>query len=150
MCSVEADSFCPNIVNARSDTCHQFQLLSDDMSIHLPPPTLSEFSNDPTSDLESSDSDLSDSDQDWNDWISDSDGKQKCRSLFDDTVLPSVDEALIYDKETHNFSLNDFCKTLCALTVFHSLVLSDFCSALDFHSRVRLINFIRRNVRFKF
>ncbi len=86
------------------------------MSIHLPPPTIR--TNDSDSNLESSNSDLSDGDQAWDDWITDSDDEQKCRSLFDDILLPSVDEALIYDKEIHDFSLNDVCKILCELYVF--------------------------------
>ena len=89
------------------------------MSIHLPPPTVcTQLNNDSDSNLESSNSDLSDGDQAWDDWITDSDDEQKCRSLFDDILLPSVAEALVYDKEFHNFSLKDVCKILCELYVF--------------------------------
>ncbi|EIM86222.1 S-adenosyl-L-methionine-dependent methyltransferase [Stereum hirsutum FP-91666 SS1] len=55
--------------------------------------------------------------------------KQPCQSLFEDKTLPSVSEALEYDKNTHGFDLNALCSKL----------------ALDFHGRIRLINFIRRS-----
>lgn len=43
----------------------------------------------------------------WDDWVSDSMEKQPCRSLFDDTSLPSAEATLKYDKETHGFELNE-------------------------------------------
>ncbi|KAJ7776814.1 S-adenosyl-L-methionine-dependent methyltransferase [Mycena maculata] len=54
--------------------------------------------------------------------------QRPCRSLFEEKVLPSVEEALAYDKGTHAFDLDAFCAQL----------------ALDTHGRLRLINFIRK------
>ncbi|KAF8194187.1 arginine N-methyltransferase 3 [Pholiota molesta] len=88
------------------------------MSIRLPPPA---SVSDPTSDSEShsssSESD-DDNDQTWDDW----DPIPTPNSSF-----PSAEAALAYDKETHQFSLEDICTAL----------------SLDFHGRVRLINYIR-------
>ncbi len=52
-----------------------------------------------------SDSSSEDEDETWDDWVSDSMARQPCRSLFDEKVLPSVAEALAYDKTTHGFDL---------------------------------------------
>ncbi|KAF8955270.1 hypothetical protein BDZ97DRAFT_2080804, partial [Flammula alnicola] len=100
------------------------------MSIRLPAPSaisnpISDDSDNNSTASESED----DNDQTWDDWVSDSIAQQQCKSLFDETVLSSVDAALAYDKETHQFSLDDTCKAL----------------SLDFHGRVRLINYIRKN-----
>ncbi|KAJ7505877.1 S-adenosyl-L-methionine-dependent methyltransferase [Mycena galericulata] len=54
--------------------------------------------------------------------------QRPCRSLFEDKVLSSVQEALAYDKESHEFDLDALCGRL----------------ALDTHGRIRLINFIRK------
>ncbi|CAA7261550.1 unnamed protein product [Cyclocybe aegerita] len=95
------------------------------MSVRLPaPPKFTGPIGDPESDPETSDND-----QAWDDWVSDSNGRQECKSLFDDMVLPSVEDALEYDKKTHNFRLDEICTKL----------------SLDFHGRVRLINYIRNN-----
>ncbi|KAJ3518164.1 hypothetical protein NLJ89_g28 [Agrocybe chaxingu] len=96
------------------------------MSVRLPaPPKFTEPISDPESDPETSDDD-----QAWDDWVSDSNGRQECKSLFDDKVLLSAEDALEYDKKTHNFGLDETCMKL----------------SLDFHGRVRLINYIRKNV----
>ncbi|KAJ6455461.1 protein arginine N-methyltransferase [Mycena sanguinolenta] len=64
----------------------------------------------------------------WDDWVSDSMEQRPCRSLFEDKLLPSVEEALAYDKGTHGFDLDGFCVQL----------------SLDTYRRIRLINFIRK------
>lgn len=80
------------------------------MSVHLPP-----SSN--TSDVDDRESDLSseeeEDDQTWDDWVSDSNDKQGCRSLFDDKLLKGAEEALLYDKKVHGFDLNETCSKLC-------------------------------------
>ncbi|KAJ7644712.1 protein arginine N-methyltransferase [Roridomyces roridus] len=100
------------------------------MSIVLPPPT-SIPSDDDRSDREESGSESSTDDEPepWDDWISDSAARQPCRSLFESNKeLPSVDEALEYDRKTHGFDLDGFCGSI----------------GLDTHGRIRLINFIRK------
>ncbi|THH21417.1 hypothetical protein EW146_g166 [Bondarzewia mesenterica] len=64
----------------------------------------------------------------WSDWISDSMNEQPCRSLFEEKILPTVSDALNYDKQTHGFDLSAACSKL----------------SLDFHGRIRLINYIRK------
>ncbi|KAH9480672.1 Ribosomal protein arginine N-methyltransferase rmt3 [Psilocybe cubensis] len=99
------------------------------MSLHLPPPAcVADIVNDSDSDSVSSSDSEDENDQTWDDWVSDSNEQQETKSLFDETVLPSVERALAYDSETHHFNLDDFCKNL----------------SLDFHGRVRLINYIRK------
>lgn len=98
------------------------------MSIRLPaPPDVTE----PDSDIEtgSSSSEDDDNDENWDEWMSDSITQQECRSLFEKKSLPSAEEALKYDKQTHGFDLTETCGKL----------------SLDFHGRVRLINYIRKN-----
>jgi len=80
------------------------------MPIRLLSPTQHRQSEDASSNTSSSDVD----DQ-WNDWISDSNTEQECKSLFDDKHFPSVQAAAAYDKENHHFVLNDVCKTMCEL-----------------------------------
>ncbi|KAF9450547.1 protein arginine N-methyltransferase [Macrolepiota fuliginosa MF-IS2] len=100
------------------------------MSIRLPPANFSEASErDPDSDSVSSSSTGEDDDQNWDDWVSDSIEKQECLSLFDDIKLASVKEAIAYDTENHAFDLDQVCSRL----------------GLDFHGRIRLINYLRRN-----
>ncbi|KXN82845.1 Ribosomal protein arginine N-methyltransferase rmt3 [Leucoagaricus sp. SymC.cos] len=100
------------------------------MSIILPPTKPSGI-REPDVDAESvsSSSTGEDEDQNWDDWMSDSLGKQECPSLFEDTRLPSIHEAITFDREKHNFDLDNVCSRL----------------GLDFHGRVRLINYIRKN-----
>ncbi|KAI0671181.1 S-adenosyl-L-methionine-dependent methyltransferase [Trametes maxima] len=54
--------------------------------------------------------------------------KRPCRSLFEDKTLESVQEALAYDQNTHNFNLKDVTSRL----------------TLDLYQRIRLINWIRK------
>ncbi|KAG6866179.1 hypothetical protein C0991_007729 [Blastosporella zonata] len=93
------------------------------MSVRLPPPA--DFSDNDDNDSSSSESD---DDQNWDDWASDSLIKVPCLSLFEEKTLPSVEEALSYDHSTHGFDLNATCVKL----------------SLDFHGRIRLINYIRK------
>lgn len=74
-------------------------------SFRLSAHKLEEANNDPHTQEDESSSE--DEDDTWEDWVSDSLAKQPCRSLFDDTVLPSATEAIEYDKKTHGFDLNE-------------------------------------------
>ena len=85
------------------------------MSVRLPAPA---HISDPIDNEDSgpSESESDDDDQTWDDWVSDSDTQQQCKSLFCHKVLPSVEAALAYDKETYHFSLDEACKRLCEPT----------------------------------
>ncbi|KAJ7166306.1 protein arginine N-methyltransferase [Mycena crocata] len=98
------------------------------MSVRLPPH--SSIPEDDSSDdgSTSSTGDNEEEEETWDDWVSDSMEQRPCRSLFEEKVLPSVEETLVYDRETHGFDLNGFCTRL----------------SLDTHARIRLINFIRK------
>ena len=86
------------------------------MSLRLPPPTAA---SDPISGSESNSSSESEDDNEetWDDWVSDSNTQQNCKSLFDEKVFPSANEALEHDKNTHQFDLDDVCKSLCEYTI---------------------------------
>jgi hypothetical protein len=87
------------------------------MSVRLPAPAhISDQIND-DDDSGPSESESEDDDQTWDDWVSDSNVQQQCKSLFCDQVLPSLEAALAYDKETYHFSLDEACKRLCELRV---------------------------------
>ncbi|KIL67772.1 hypothetical protein M378DRAFT_975790 [Amanita muscaria Koide BX008] len=77
----------------------------------------------------SEEEDLNDDDENWDDWVSDSLVQPPCKSLFDDTSFPSVEETLRYDETTHDFNLDRLCSKI----------------SLDIHGRIRLINYIRKN-----
>ncbi|KAJ7046428.1 protein arginine N-methyltransferase [Mycena alexandri] len=98
------------------------------MSVRLPP-----RSTIPEDDSGSEEGNLSSSDDDeeetWDDWVSDSMEQRPCKSLFEDKVLPSVEEALAYDKTSHGLDLDALCGRL----------------SLDTYKRIRLINFIRKS-----
>ena len=68
--------------------------------------------NEERSERDRSDSSSEDEDETWDDWVSDSMAKQACKSLFDDRILPSVSEALAYDKSTHGFDLEQKASSL--------------------------------------
>lgn len=86
------------------------------MSLCLPPPaSASEPISDSESNLTSSESD-DENDQTWDDWVSDSNAQQNCKSLFDENVFPSATEALSHDKVAHQFDLDDVSKSLCKCT----------------------------------
>ncbi len=74
---------------------------SSTMSIRLP---LAPVQNSATYDDGFSESSSSDQDETWEDWVDDSPPKP-CRSLFDDSEFPSVDQTIAYDKSTHGFDL---------------------------------------------
>ncbi|RXW22484.1 hypothetical protein EST38_g3361 [Candolleomyces aberdarensis] len=100
------------------------------MSIRLPPPqTIPDPEETIESGSSSSGSESDEEDQNWDDWVSDSNQLQECRSLFDETVLPSVDAVIKHDISIHSFDINETCSKL----------------GFDFHGRVRLINYIRKN-----
>jgi type I protein arginine methyltransferase len=78
------------------------------MSLHIPSNATSladEIS-------QGSDDDSKDEEETWSDWLSDSAPNQPCKSLFDDTLLPSVSDILLYDKATHGFELDVLCNKL--------------------------------------
>lgn len=118
------------------------------MSIRLPPVNLAELSEgDPDGDSASSSSMGEDDDQNWDDWVSDSLEKQECPSLFDDVKLPSAKEAIEYDKGKHSFDLDQVCSKLGEWTTSQrSEQHSELRAGLDFHGRIRLINYLRKNV----
>ncbi|KAJ7465038.1 protein arginine N-methyltransferase [Mycena latifolia] len=97
------------------------------MSVRLPPRS-SVPEEDGSEDGTPSSAEDDDEEETWDDWISDSMQQRPCRSLFDEKDLPSVGEALAYDRNTHGFDLDVFCGRL----------------TLDTHGRIRLINFIRK------
>lgn len=82
------------------------------MSLHLPPPSNSVDSSDNEDDSQSSDEE-NEEEETWDDWISDS-HTVGCKSLFDVKVLKSAEDALVYDKKTHGFDLNEACTKLCS------------------------------------
>ncbi|KAI5123085.1 hypothetical protein M0805_001441 [Coniferiporia weirii] len=69
-----------------------------------------------------------DDDENWDDWVSDSQERRPCFSLFDGSAHPGADAALVYDKQTFGVDLEALCARL----------------TLDFHARARLINYIRK------
>jgi protein arginine N-methyltransferase 3 len=80
------------------------------MSFHLPPP--GNFSA-PDSDLEGSSASSENEDEEtWDDWVSDSHTRQGCKSLFDDKILPCVDDAVAYDRESYKVDIIELCKRL--------------------------------------
>ncbi|KAF7365651.1 Protein arginine N-methyltransferase 3 [Mycena venus] len=97
------------------------------MSIRLPPHSTPEDDSGSEEGTASTEED-NDEEETWDDWVSDSMDKRPCRSLFEDKVLPSVDEALAYDKASHGFDLDVLSVRL----------------SLDTYRRIRLINFIRK------
>jgi protein arginine N-methyltransferase 3 len=82
------------------------------MSVRLPPRTTIP-EDDSGSEEGTVSSEEDDEEETWDDWVSDSMQQRSCRSLFEDKVLPSVEEALAYDKETHGFDLDAHCARLC-------------------------------------
>lgn len=82
-------------------------------SFRLSAHTLDDVTNDPS--LDEGESSSEEEDETWEDWVSDSLAKQPCRSLFDDTTLPSAREVLEHDKKAHGFDLNETYSRLCTL-----------------------------------
>lgn len=89
------------------------------MSLRLPPPVNVEPNSDQETNSESEDAD-EDDDQNWDDWVSDSIIQQKCRSLFEDKMFPSIEEAIAYDKSAHGFDINHTVGRLCESILYIS------------------------------
>lgn len=87
------------------------------MSLRLPNTPLN-YSDTGSDDENQSASSVNDAEETWSDWVSDSMSKQPCQSLFEDKTLPSVSEALEYDKNTHGFDLNALCSKLGAFLLY--------------------------------
>lgn len=85
--------------------------------------------------------------ENFDDWI-DEEG-QKTKSLFDDTFLDSANACIAYDKEHHQFDLLGTSSKLGALYKrwmrYSSRLL--LVPGLDFLQRIKLINYIRKEVR---
>ncbi|KAJ6584357.1 S-adenosyl-L-methionine-dependent methyltransferase [Mycena capillaripes] len=96
------------------------------MSVHLARSTVPEDESGSEEGTASSSED--NEEETWDDWVSDSMEQRPCRSLFEDKILPSVEEALAYDKKAHGFDLDALCGRL----------------SLDTYGHIRLINFIRK------
>jgi hypothetical protein len=90
-------------------------------------------------------------DETWEDWVSDSAESRPCHSLFDDATFPSVKESLAYDATKHAFDLDRVCSRLgqcIALIDFKGCIMEySLYLALDFHQRIRFINYIRKEAR---
>lgn len=101
---------------------------------------------------ESGSSQSSEDEQDltWEDWVSDSLENRPCKSLFDqDKEFPSVTESLNHDKLAHGVDLDAICSKLCTssrLGVFNPSLIP--LIALDSYQRIRLINWIRKEVSY--
>jgi protein arginine N-methyltransferase 3 len=81
-------------------------------TVKLPPPrTIPDPEEDRESGSSSSESG-DDDDRNWDDWVSDSNEQQQCRSLFEDRVLPSVEAAVSYDDSVHGFNINEVTSKL--------------------------------------
>ena len=76
------------------------------MSLHLPADQV-DLEGEVSDGSASSSSSDAGGEETWSDWVSDSMGDQPCKSLFDDSKLPSVSAANQYDLENHNFNLNE-------------------------------------------
>lgn len=103
--------------------------------------------NDDRSERSSSEED--DEDLAWDDWASDSLAKVPCKSLFEDKTFDTVQEAMLYDETNHGFSLQATTARLGRLA-FSSTMLNlelTLPSGLDPYKRIRLINWIRKEVK---
>lgn len=87
------------------------------MSLRLPNTPLNPSDIGSEDDNETASS-IEEAEETWSDWVSDSMSKQPCQSLFEDKTLPSVSEALEYDKNTHGFDLNALCSKLGACVLY--------------------------------
>lgn len=88
------------------------------MSIHLPAP---HNISGPNSDPEKSSSSDGEEDEDetWDDWVSDSNTRQGCKSLFDEKILSCVEDAVAYDRENYKVDINELCKRLGKSLIFY-------------------------------
>lgn len=85
-----------------------------------------ERDHDPAS--SSSEDDEDEADLTWEDWVSDSASKVSAKSLFDDSTFPSVEQCMEHDKSKYGVDVNNVVSNI----------------GLDFHGRIRLINWIRK------
>jgi protein arginine N-methyltransferase 3 len=85
------------------------------MSVRLPPRSTLPGEDSDSEEGTASSVEDNDEEETWDDWVSDSMEHRPCRSLFEDKVLPSVEEALAYDKGTHGLDLDALCGRLCGL-----------------------------------
>lgn len=122
------------------------------MSIRFAIPPQTQDDTDGRGTSSSSDSeDYTEEENNFEDWISDQGQLQICQSLFEDKTFTTATEALTYDKFTHGFDL-DAASRQCSAFLFgvHVGFVEANCNAttdLDLHRRIRLINFIRKQVR---
>ncbi|KAF8194371.1 arginine N-methyltransferase 3 [Mycena galopus ATCC 62051] len=98
------------------------------MSVRLPPRSTIPEDESGSEEGTGSGEEETEEEETWDDWVSDSMQQRPCRSLFEDKVLPSMEAAVAYDKETHGFDLDVLRVRL----------------SLDTYQRIRLINFIRK------
>jgi len=68
--------------------------------------------------------------EDFSDWASSLHGARRTKSLFDAELLDTPEEALDYDEKTHGYNVKTEGDRL----------------GLDDYARIRLINYIRREV----
>eukprot|EP01024_Parvocaulis_polyphysoides_P051837 TRINITY_DN5112_c0_g3_i1.p1 TRINITY_DN5112_c0_g3~~TRINITY_DN5112_c0_g3_i1.p1 ORF type:complete len:404 (+),score=69.21 TRINITY_DN5112_c0_g3_i1:35-1213(+) len=71
---------------------------------------------------------IEEEEEEWDEWEEQEEDQTK--SLFDDTVLPSVEDCLQYDQQAYSFNIATFCAK----------------NNLDDVGRIKLINFIRSEV----
>lgn len=67
----------------------------------------------------------------FSDWASSLHGARRTKSLFDDNLLDSPEDAVAYDARVHQFNLDQVLAGL---------------SLKDDYARIRLVNFIRKEV----
>ena len=111
---------------------------------------------------EEDDEDDNQGDEAWEDWVEDGeDGDaqggsavgEATRSLFDEEkVLPTPEQALEYDRDVKGCDIVGIVAHLCTLRPLNAYPSSRLTAifrlpALDFHQIIRLINYIRANVR---
>ena len=127
------------------------------MSIHLRPQDVIQGPGDDIDSASCPSSSGEDEDQNdpktWDDWASDSQQNRECYSLFEDKKLVSVAKAIEYDEQTHQFNLDRVANKLGERFWLRSgfpwkvQLKSKMPSlALDFHQRIRFINYIRKQV----
>lgn len=87
------------------------------MSIRLPAPDHISGPNSDLEDFSSSSDDGDDEDETWDDWVSDSNTRQGCKSLFDERILSCVEDAVTYDRENYKVDINELCRRLCKFSI---------------------------------
>ena len=87
------------------------------MSIHLPAPNNASVSYGDPLESSASSEDEDDGEETWDDWVSDSNTRQGCKSLFDEKILSCVEDALTYDRENYKVDINELCKRLCKFSI---------------------------------